>query len=47
MSIVSGLVSFFSNSLIVVQWFAGVLAIVAAVASVASVVRHWNKGHGL
>jgi len=41
----SGLVSFFSQSLVVVQWFAGILACFAAIAAMASVVRHWDKGH--
>ena len=44
MSLGAGLISFLSHSLLIVQWVAGVFAIFAALASIASVLRHWDKG---
>lgn len=42
-SVGSGLISFFTASLIVVQWSAGMIAILAGIASLASVIKHWNR----
>ncbi len=43
LSIVSAFISFFSHSLVVVQWFAAAMAIVAGTVSVVTGIRAWRK----
>lgn len=42
-SLSSAVIAFFEHSMVIIQWSAGVLAAVAALASIASVIRHWDK----
>ena len=37
------LFAFFDHSLPVIRWFAALVGIIAGVASLASVIRHWNS----
>jgi hypothetical protein len=41
---VSSAISFFALSLIVVQWLAGFVAVVAGTLSIAYTIKHWKTG---
>lgn len=41
----SGAISFFAHTLVIVQWCAAAVAVIAGILSVAYTIKHWHTGH--